>query len=103
MNLSSVTRNENIRNIVSKNKEKRAELKKAVYERRLNKSIGFAEHMKNVFALAKNRRASATRIRNRCNVTGRSRAVFRYFGLCGNEVRRLAILGRLPGVRHATW
>ena len=103
MNLSSVKRNENIKNIVEKNKEKRLELKKAVYARRENKQIGFSEHMKNVFALAKNKRASATRIRNRCNVTGRSRAVFRYFGLCGNEIRRLAILGRLPGVRHATW
>jgi small subunit ribosomal protein S14 len=103
VNLSSVTRNENIKNIVLKDKERRAELKKAVYARRLNKSIGFTEHMKNVFALAKNRRASSTRIRNRCNVTGRSNAVFRYFGLCGNEIRRLAILGRLPGVRHATW
>lgn len=103
MNLSSVTRNENIKRIVEKNKEKRIQLKKAIYSLRNGKNIGFSEHMKNVFALAKNRRASATRIRNRCNVTGRSRAVFRYFGLCGNEIRRLAILGRLPGVRHATW
>ena len=49
------------------------------------------------------RDASATRYRNRCNVTGRPRAYYRKFGLSRIALRSMAHLGELPGVRKASW
>lgn len=43
------------------------------------------------------------RIRNRCQVTGRSRAVYRKFGVCRIVFRDLASSGLIPGVRKASW
>lgn len=49
------------------------------------------------------RNSSSTRLRNRCSVTGRGRAVYRKFGLCRNMFRQLASEGKIPGVRKASW
>lgn len=46
---------------------------------------------------------SRVRIRNRCQLTGRSRGNYRRFGLCRNKFRELALLGQIPGVRKASW
>jgi small subunit ribosomal protein S14 len=47
--------------------------------------------------------SSRVRIRNRCEITGRSRGNYRRFGLCRNKFRELALLGQIPGVRKASW
>lgn len=49
------------------------------------------------------RDSSATRGRNRCNLTGRSRAYLRKFGLCRVAFRELALQAEIPGVRKASW
>ncbi len=49
------------------------------------------------------RNSSPVRIRNRCFVTGRGRAVFRKFGLCRIIFRQLALEGKIPGVRKESW
>lgn len=49
------------------------------------------------------RNSSATRLRNRCSVSGRGRGVYRKFGLCRNMFRQLASEGKIPGVRKASW
>jgi small subunit ribosomal protein S14 len=46
---------------------------------------------------------SSTRVRNRCQLTGRPRGNYRKFGLCRNIFRKLALEGRLPGVTKASW
>jgi small subunit ribosomal protein S14 len=43
------------------------------------------------------------RVRNRCLLTGRSRAYLRKFGLCRNQFREIALLAEIPGVRKASW
>jgi len=43
------------------------------------------------------------RIRNRCRLTGRPRAVYRKFGVCRIIFRDLASNGLIPGVRKASW
>ena len=43
------------------------------------------------------------RIRNRCNVTGRPRGVYRRFGLSRITFRELALKGLIPGVSKASW
>jgi small subunit ribosomal protein S14 len=47
--------------------------------------------------------SSSTRLRNRCQLTGRTRAYIRKFGICRNALRLLAHQGVLPGVTKASW
>ena len=49
------------------------------------------------------RDASATRHRNRCQVTGRPRGTLRKFGMSRNTFRDLALKGELPGIKKASW
>jgi len=49
------------------------------------------------------RDSSATRIRNRCNMSGRPRAYLRQFGLSRIALRDMALNGLIPGVRKASW
>jgi len=52
-------------------------------------------------ALPKN--SSAVRLKNRCQLTGRPRGYMRYFGMCRNAFRDMALDGKIPGVRKASW
>lgn len=59
---------------------------------------------KNYAALAKlPRDASPTRSRNRCALTGRSRAYLRKFKISRIMLRELALAGKIPGLRKASW
>jgi small subunit ribosomal protein S14 len=49
------------------------------------------------------RDASPTRQRNRCRVTGRSRGVYRKFGLGRNKLREAAMRGEIPGLVKSSW
>lgn len=49
------------------------------------------------------RNASPSRLRNRCELTGRPRGVFRKFGLCRNKLREVAFRGEVPGMAKASW
>jgi len=40
---------------------------------------------------------------SRCRICGRPRAVYREFGICRVCFRRLALEGKLPGVKKASW
>jgi small subunit ribosomal protein S14 len=49
------------------------------------------------------RDASPTRVVNRCQLTGRPRAVYRKFKISRNMLRDLALEGRIPGMKKASW
>ncbi|MFP4368314.1 MAG: 30S ribosomal protein S14 [Bacteroidota bacterium] len=49
------------------------------------------------------RNSSPVRVRSRCSVTGRGRAVYRKFGICRNVFRQMALEGKIPGIRKASW
>jgi small subunit ribosomal protein S14 len=49
------------------------------------------------------RNAYPTRLRNRCDITGRPRGTFRKFGLARSKIRDLAFRGDIPGVVKASW
>jgi len=49
------------------------------------------------------RDAGATRQRNRCAITGRSRGVYRKFGLSRVKIREVANRGEIPGLVKASW
>jgi small subunit ribosomal protein S14 len=52
---------------------------------------------------AQPRDASASRHRNRCAITGRSRGVYRKFGLSRVKIREVANRGEIPGLSKASW
>jgi small subunit ribosomal protein S14 len=59
---------------------------------------------KNYAALAKlPRDSSPTRSHNRCQLTGRSRGFLRKFKVSRIMLRELALSGRIPGLRKASW
>lgn len=83
---------------ISKQK-RRQELaaKYAEVRRQLKKEGNFA-------ALAKlPRDSSPTRSKNRCQLTGRSRAYLRRFKISRIMLRELALAGKIPGLKKASW
>jgi small subunit ribosomal protein S14 len=49
------------------------------------------------------RDSSPTRQRRRCQITGRSRGVYRKFGLARSKIREVAARGEIPGLAKASW
>jgi small subunit ribosomal protein S14 len=98
--VSQYARNEKRIRTVEKFRERRAELKKI-----MKNPASSVEEIEVAYSELKNmpRDASATRIKNRCKLTGRSRGYLRDFGLCRIEFRRLALEGQIPGIKKASW
>lgn len=49
------------------------------------------------------RNSSPTRQNNRCSLTGRSRGFIRKYGVSRIKFRELALDGKIPGIRKASW
>jgi len=49
------------------------------------------------------RNSSKVRLRNRCKLTGRPRGYIRQFGLSRITFREMALNGKIPGLRKASW
>jgi small subunit ribosomal protein S14 len=49
------------------------------------------------------RNSNAVRLHNRCAVTGRARGFYRKFGISRLTFRKMALEGKIPGVRKASW
>ncbi|MFP7171128.1 30S ribosomal protein S14 [Terribacillus sp. 7520-G] len=49
------------------------------------------------------RDSSPTRLKNRCEITGRPRGYMRQFGMSRIKFREYAHKGQVPGVRKASW
>jgi small subunit ribosomal protein S14 len=49
------------------------------------------------------RNSSTVRLKNRCQLTGRPRGYIRYFGVSRGMFRDMALQGKIPGVRKASW
>ena len=47
--------------------------------------------------------ASPVRLKNRCQLTGRPRGYIRHFAVSRNIFRDMALQGKIPGVRKASW
>ena len=47
--------------------------------------------------------ASPVRLKNRCQLTGRPKGYMRHFGICRVTFRDMALAGKIPGVRKASW
>jgi small subunit ribosomal protein S14 len=47
--------------------------------------------------------ASPVRLKNRCKLSGRPKGYMRDFGICRNQFRELANMGKIPGVTKSSW
>jgi small subunit ribosomal protein S14 len=85
---------------VAKYAKKRAELKATI----VNPNTSPEARWEAQIALQKQPRdASASRLRNRCRITGRPHGVYRKFGLGRNKLREAAMRGDVPGLVKASW
>jgi small subunit ribosomal protein S14 len=97
---SSIQKNLNRKKIVSKYDNKRKKLKLEI----MKKDLSMEERFKIQNKLNElPRDSSSIRIRNRCELTGRARGVYRKFGLSRIKLRELTMSGSLPGVVKSSW
>jgi small subunit ribosomal protein S14 len=97
---SQVLRDKKRDKLIAKYAARRAELRTTLK----SLTASFEEKESAADALAKLPRNSCpTRKTRRCVLTGRSKAVYRKFGLCRIKLRELAHRGDLPGVTKSSW
>lgn len=98
--LSSINKNEKRKKLVKKYAGRYARLKAIANDEsqddtdRLMARLKLAEIPRN---------GNPTRVRNRCELTGRPRAYYRKFRLCRIQLRDLANKGLIPGVTKSSW
>ncbi len=86
--------------LVARYAKKYAELKAAADDAKRSDEERYAARLE-LQRLPRN--ANPTRLRNRCELTGRPRGTFRKFGLARSKIRELAFKGDIPGVVKASW
>jgi small subunit ribosomal protein S14 len=98
--LSSINKNEHRKKLVQKNAAKYAKLKATANDESRDETERLMARLK-MAELPRN--GNPTRIRNRCALTGRSRAYYRKFRLSRIMLRELANKGLIPGVTKSSW
>ena len=98
--VSSIQKNLKRIRLVSKFLKKRNSLKKIIKNKKLPLAERFAAQLK----IAKLPRNSAkNRVRNRCEITGRPRGVYRKLRISRIALRELASQGKIPGMTKSSW
>ena len=98
--LSSINKNERRKKLVQKNAAKYAKLKEIANDESRDETERLIARLK-MAELPRN--GNPTRVRNRCELTGRSRAYYRKFRLSRIMLRDLANKGLTPGVIKSSW
>lgn len=97
----SMINKNNRRAKMAKNKEAS---RKALKAKIMDKDTSMEERFEAVMKLAKlPRNSSKVRIRNRCEISGRPRGVYRKFKLSRIALRDMASAGHIPGVIKSSW
>ncbi len=98
--VSMVERDRKRKRMVAKYAEQRAKLKALANDENLSMEERFKARLK----LAKlPRNSSPTRVRNRCEVSGRPRAYYRKLKMSRIALRDLASQGEIPGMVKSSW
>jgi small subunit ribosomal protein S14 len=97
---SSIEKNKRRVKLVKQYAAKRAKLKATANNMALPPEERFAARLK-LAELPRN--SSATRIRNRCELTGRARGNYRKLRMCRIKLRELASHGQIPGMVKSSW
>lgn len=98
--LSSINKNERRKKLVKKYAGRYAKLKAMAADENLDDTERLIARLK-MAEIPRN--GNPTRIRNRCELTGRPRAYYRKFRLCRVQLRDLANKGLIPGVTKSSW
>ena len=98
--LSSINKNERRKKLVLKNAAKYAKLKAIADDESKDETERLIARLKMAEVP---RNGNPTRIRNRCELTGRSRGFYRKFRLSRIMLRELANKGLIPGVIKSSW
>ncbi|WP_447723954.1 30S ribosomal protein S14 [Sphingomonas koreensis] len=98
--LSSVNKNERRKQLVKKYAGKYAKLKAIANDKSLDETERLIARLK-MAEIPRN--GNPTRIRNRCELTGRPRGYYRKFRLARVILRDLANKGMIPGVTKSSW
>ncbi|HUZ90605.1 MAG TPA: 30S ribosomal protein S14 [Methylocella sp.] len=78
--------------------------RKALKDAIMDKDTTMEDRFTAVMKLAKlPRNGAKNRQRNRCELTGRPRGVYRKFKLCRIKIRELASNGQIPGIVKSSW
>lgn len=97
---SNIERNKKREKMAKRMSARRAKLKEII----MNKETSPEERFEAVLKLAEvPRNSSKVRIHNRCEITGRSRAVYRKFKMGRVILRELANHGQIPGMVKSSW
>ena len=86
--------------LVKKFAKKRAELNAVINDQSKSEEERYQARLK-IQQLPRN--ANPTRLRNRCELTGRPRGTYRKFRLGRNKLREIAMRGEVPGITKASW
>jgi len=97
---SAVNRNLKRRKLAQQYAPRRARLKVIARDRELPPEERFQAYLK-LAQLPRN--SSPGRIRNRCELSGRPRGVYRKFKLSRIALRDLASIGQIPGMVKSSW
>jgi small subunit ribosomal protein S14 len=97
---SAVEKNKRRRDLAKSYEAKRTRLKAVAYDRTLPPEERFQAFLQ-LAELPRN--SSKTRIRNRCEVTGRSRGYYRRLKMSRIALRDLASNGQIPGMVKSSW
>ncbi len=98
--LSAINKNNRRIKLSDKFYEKRKSLKKLI----MNKKLTLEERFKAQQKLSKLPRNSAkTRVRNRCQITGRPHGVYRKLKISRIALRQLGLEGKIPGMVKSSW
>jgi small subunit ribosomal protein S14 len=97
---SSIEKNNRRRKLTKKFAAKRARLKAIAYDKERPLEERFEAQLK-LAQLPRN--SSATRIRNRCEVTGRARGYYRKLRMSRIALRDLGSKGLIPGLVKSSW
>ena len=95
-----IERNNKRRRLVTRDAEKRAALKEIATNKELPMEERFAARLK-LAQLPRN--GAPTRVRNRCEVTGRPRAFYRKMRMSRIALRELGNQGLIPGLVKSSW
>ncbi|MFM8547711.1 MAG: 30S ribosomal protein S14 [Betaproteobacteria bacterium] len=98
--LSLINRDLKRQALVKKFAAKRQALEAIINDQSRSEEERFQARLK-LQALPRN--ANPTRLRNRCEVTGRPRGTYRKFGLGRTKLREAAMRGEIPGLVKASW
>jgi small subunit ribosomal protein S14 len=98
--LSLINREKKRELLVKKFAAKRTELQAVIHDQSKTDEARYEARL----ALQKlPRNSSPTRLRNRCELTGRPRGTYRMFGLGRAKIREIAFRGEIPGITKASW